>query len=619
MSKRLELTTGFQVKKVSNDDEKPYIEIEGYANTTDKDRVGDVIVREAWEKGGLDNYKTNPVVLAYHDHEKPIGTVTDLTVTDNGLRVVAKIFKAAGNVYELIKEGILKTFSVGFRVKDADYNPDADIFVIKDLELFEVSVVSVPANVNAVFSVKKSLSKEELEEFKKEAQGAETTNVDLTALWEEKLNTLETLLKSKLDSALEEKKGKEKDNMTEPVIGKDMVEELLNQAEERITKQFEEKEKTLKEALEDLQHDLHEKATELEALQKSKMKFEEPSKPLNPQDVDTAVLIAKALKKRVDETKFGAQLIEKAGVGPHLTNMTETWEEEFSTRLENDIREELVVEPLFKKIQMNTASMHIPINPEASYAEFIARTYPPLRSTDGSSTGTAKDHKLTDRTLSAHKLVAKEYLGLEEEEDAIIPLMPIVRDAVMRRMAKAADRALLRGDTGVATPEGDIFPFDGIATIASNAGASTTLSIGNGDKVTAASLQSVRRLLGAWGLDPSKLIYIVSHEAYFDLLEDPDFRTMDVVGSNATILKGQIGSVNGSPVIVSGEYASKGAGAAAVTCINTANFLVGQLRKTKVETDYRIENQNNIIVASRRMGFVDLIAGKGTAVLDWAA
>ena len=68
----------------------------------------------------------------------------------------------------MIKEGILGAFSVGFRVKDADYLEETDGLQIKDAELFEVSVVSVPCNQAATFSLAKSFdSIDEYDEFKK--------------------------------------------------------------------------------------------------------------------------------------------------------------------------------------------------------------------------------------------------------------------------------------------------------------------------------------------------------------------------------------------------------------------------------------------------------------------
>ena len=137
--------------QVKENSEGNSLTIEGFANTTNKDRVGDVILEEAWTKGGLDNYLKNPIVLAYHDPTQPIGEVVDYAINNKGLHVMAEISKAAGNVYELVKQGVLKAFSVGFKVKDADYDKESDIFVIKDLELYELSVVSIPANADSIW------------------------------------------------------------------------------------------------------------------------------------------------------------------------------------------------------------------------------------------------------------------------------------------------------------------------------------------------------------------------------------------------------------------------------------------------------------------------------------
>ena len=71
----------------------------------------------------------------------------------------AKISKHA-ECADLIKDGVLGAFSVGFKVKDADYLEETDGLMIKDAELFEVSVVSVPCNQAATFSLAKSFDSE---------------------------------------------------------------------------------------------------------------------------------------------------------------------------------------------------------------------------------------------------------------------------------------------------------------------------------------------------------------------------------------------------------------------------------------------------------------------------
>lgn len=145
------------------------LKIAGYANTSDKDRTGDIVLPNAWTKG-VENFRRNPILLYQHDHGKPIGRVNNITVDKKGIFVEASVSDAAEKqhaVKTLIKDGVLKSFSVGFRIKDADYDKRSDTFVIKDLELLEISVVSVPANQNSLFSIRKSFENDDsYKEFK---------------------------------------------------------------------------------------------------------------------------------------------------------------------------------------------------------------------------------------------------------------------------------------------------------------------------------------------------------------------------------------------------------------------------------------------------------------------
>lgn len=136
------------------------IKIRGFANTISKDRAGDVIVASAWTtSNALKNYMKNPIILFGHDHDRPIGKCLDMVPTEMGLEIEAEIYEDADpSIFSLIKNGVLKTFSVGFRILDADWDDDTHTFMILDLELFEVSVVSVPCNQDSTFNLAKSMN-----------------------------------------------------------------------------------------------------------------------------------------------------------------------------------------------------------------------------------------------------------------------------------------------------------------------------------------------------------------------------------------------------------------------------------------------------------------------------
>ena len=60
------------IEKASRSSKNDKFTIAGYANTTTKDRAGDIITSQAWAKG-VDNFRRNPVLLYQHKHDCPIG------------------------------------------------------------------------------------------------------------------------------------------------------------------------------------------------------------------------------------------------------------------------------------------------------------------------------------------------------------------------------------------------------------------------------------------------------------------------------------------------------------------------------------------------------------------
>jgi HK97 family phage prohead protease/HK97 family phage major capsid protein len=155
-NKTFYLNSSFEAKALSKTNKS--LKIAGYANTTSKDRAGDIVTAEAWAKG-VENFRRNPVMLYQHKHDCPIGRFDKLTVDKTGIYVEGSVSEAAEKnygIHTLIKDGALKSFSVGFRVKDGKYNSKDDTMLITDVELLEISVVSVPCNQDSLFSLRKS-------------------------------------------------------------------------------------------------------------------------------------------------------------------------------------------------------------------------------------------------------------------------------------------------------------------------------------------------------------------------------------------------------------------------------------------------------------------------------
>lgn len=185
------------------------IEIEGYASTKDKDRGHDIVDPQAF-KNALDLYMTNPIVLLQHNMEKPIGVVTEATIDDNGLYVKARITQDVDWVISAIKNGVLRAFSIGYKILDSEFleeeTSDGRDYanIIKDLKLFEVSVVSVPMNP---YSLMKSMQDcFELKEVAEEEKEVVAENAKTTENQEEKSADEDVKAESDKDEEEKEKK-----------------------------------------------------------------------------------------------------------------------------------------------------------------------------------------------------------------------------------------------------------------------------------------------------------------------------------------------------------------------------------------------------------------------------
>lgn len=143
-----EIIHKLQVSKV-NEGKKTY-EFIGSSEVVDRD--GDIVLLD-----GIDykNFEKNPVVLWGHDYGKlPIGKVISV-IHDSGNKVAKFEIEFADTpfakeVEQLVDGGYLHATSIGFMVKDWDYDDDVDAFVFTKTELLEISIVTVPANQDAV-------------------------------------------------------------------------------------------------------------------------------------------------------------------------------------------------------------------------------------------------------------------------------------------------------------------------------------------------------------------------------------------------------------------------------------------------------------------------------------
>lgn len=150
----------FEVR-AANDGER---KLDVIASTDTIDAFGEVLVQD-WD---LERYKKNPVVLYDHNRwDYPIGHAENVRVEDGKLLATLKFVDekaspTAERVWQGIRQGSLRSVSVGFRTKNkptvAEVN-GKNVLVLSGNELVEISVVPIPANPDAVALAAKSLER----------------------------------------------------------------------------------------------------------------------------------------------------------------------------------------------------------------------------------------------------------------------------------------------------------------------------------------------------------------------------------------------------------------------------------------------------------------------------
>lgn len=139
----------------------------GYASTFgNEDQGGDIVVAGAFSACLAGRDARQVKMLYEHNCYEPVGVWTELKEDDHGLLATGRLLfdklKKAQEVYDLMKEGVLDSLSIGYRVIKADSDrSNPHVRLLKSVDLKEISVVMFPMNENAVIdSVKASLPTE---------------------------------------------------------------------------------------------------------------------------------------------------------------------------------------------------------------------------------------------------------------------------------------------------------------------------------------------------------------------------------------------------------------------------------------------------------------------------
>lgn len=137
--------------------------IEGYGSVFGvRDNWDDIIAKGAFA-ASLAAHKsagTMPAMLWQHSADAPIGVWSDMVEDEKGLYIKGQLVMdtvRGKEAYALLKAGAINGLSIGFMSKQWAYDRDTDVRTLTEIDLWEVSLVTFPANEKArVTNVKAS-------------------------------------------------------------------------------------------------------------------------------------------------------------------------------------------------------------------------------------------------------------------------------------------------------------------------------------------------------------------------------------------------------------------------------------------------------------------------------
>lgn len=129
--------------------------IEGYGSVFGVlDNWDDIIAKGAFA-ASLAAHKaagTMPAMLWQHEADEPIGVWTEMKEDAKGLYIKGQLVletMRGKEAHALLKAGALNGLSIGFMSKQWSYDTETDIRTLTEVDLWEVSLVTFPANEKA--------------------------------------------------------------------------------------------------------------------------------------------------------------------------------------------------------------------------------------------------------------------------------------------------------------------------------------------------------------------------------------------------------------------------------------------------------------------------------------
>lgn len=308
-----------------------------------------------------------------------------------------------------------------------------------------------------------------------------------------------------------------------------------------------------------------------------------------------------------------------------LTGYGDEWVPElWSAQIWNRAREDNVILPLFNAVEMPSNPFFLPTEGADPTVYYVPETADEAQLTLGSANPIPDSRIGSGRVqLLAKKLALRVGFSAELVEDAIVPVLALYRQQAVQAILDSIDYVLLNGDTETGAT-GNInknhaapastdryLVFDGLRKLPLVTNSANGISAGG--VPTLALLRQARfTLLPRYAARPADLAWIVDSATYARLLGLTEYVTVDKGGPAATAITGQIGLLDGSPVLVSpemplatstGRVGASGNVTGTALCVYRPGWTVGYRRRIAVSVDYLPYTDSYQLTATVRLAF----------------
>lgn len=240
-------------------------------------------------------------------------------------------------------------------------------------------------------------------------------------------------------------------------------------------------------------------------------------------------------------------------------------------------------------------------------------------------------------TLTAFELVGQVPYSFTLEEDGVIAMLPEIRAGLVRNVAEVLDDIILNADRSTANN----INSDGANITANSAGKAhwllgydgilhlplvdnTEQANNHNAAVSDDMFNELRAKLGKYGARPSQLAWIMDVNTFIRVQSISQFRTMDKLGPNATLLTGMLGAVEGIPIIVSEQMPLADAdgkvtdGASTNTkgrllLVNRTQWAQGFRRQLMIDVDRDTQKRQTVVTVSFRHALAERSGARGSA------